>query len=42
MGNDQEIEFHEIEINIFNEIETTILQSWSEIEKGLGALRGLG
>jgi hypothetical protein len=26
-GNDQEIEFHEIKIDIFHEIETIILQS---------------
>ena len=26
-GNDQEIEFHEIEIDIFHEIETIIFQS---------------
>ena len=29
MGNDQEIKFHEFEINIFHEIKIIILQSWS-------------
>ncbi len=49
MGNDQEIEFQEIEIGIFQEIESCFYQEveiivkWSqEIELALGALRGLG
>ena len=47
LGNDQEIEFHEIKIGIFKEILTLIrslklLSNDQEIEMALWALRGLG
>jgi len=51
MGNDQEIEFQEIEIGIFEEIqsifckidqEIEIIANYQEIKSALGALRGLG
>jgi hypothetical protein len=39
MGNDQEIEFREIEIHIFHEIKT-FCKIDQEIKKVLGALKG--
>ena len=51
-GNDQEVEFHEIEIQLFQEVEFSIMRSKflimnfckidQEIELALGALRELG
>jgi hypothetical protein len=52
LGNDHEIEFHEIEIAIFHEIKSfsklimksklAFCKNDQEIEMALGALRGLG
>ena len=52
LGNDHEIEFHEIEIAIFHEIKSfaklimksklAFYKNDQEIEMALGALRGLG